>query len=45
MTLFMAVGFFLLGRCRVSHLGFSVDGDDLRILGILESLEETDLLA
>ena len=41
----MTVGFSLLGLCNVSNLGFPVDGDDLRILGTLESLEETDLLA
>jgi hypothetical protein len=42
--LFMRVGFPLLELCRFSNLGFPVDGDDLRILGILESFEEKDHL-
>ena len=33
--LFMTVGFTLLGLYSVSNWGFSEDGDDLRVLGIL----------
>ena len=42
--LFMAVGLLLLGMWRVSNLGFSMEHDDLIILGLLGSLEELDIL-
>ena len=43
-TLDNHLGLSVLGLYSVSNLYFPVDGDDLRILGTLESLEETDLL-